>query len=71
MTSALSVVEKNVLGALLMLANDRMIAHASNTAIADAMGYKRPGGIITYALKTLEMRNFIATLSKGTYKVMV
>jgi deoxyribose-phosphate aldolase len=64
-------VEKKVLGALIMMANKEMVATASNTTIAKRIGYKASGGIITYALRMLEMKNFIAPMGNNQYKVLL
>lgn len=69
--SVLNTVEKKVLGALLILADEDMVVNAKNTVIARTMGYKRSGGAITFALRILEMNNYIMVLPKGEYKVLL
>jgi hypothetical protein len=58
-----------VLGALILLSNAKNEAKVSTTQIAKAMGYKRSGGAITFALKSLELHNHIEKLPTGAYKV--
>lgn len=67
----LGVVEKKVLGALVILANNNMIAKATATKIAETIGYKTSGGALTFALKILERDNFIVRTAKSTYKLLV
>lgn len=69
--SVLNTVEKKVLGALLILADEDMNAKANNEEIARVMGYKRGGGAITFALRILEMNNFIMTINRGAYKILL
>jgi hypothetical protein len=76
-TNRLSIVERKVLGALMMMANDQGIVQTKLGDIAHLIGYKQGGGIITYAIKFLEMSNYIVINQKGTttkkaeYKVLV
>lgn len=67
----LRVIEKKVLGALLILANDQMEVKASKGEIAKVMGYKKTGGAITFAIDALEMKNHITILDKGLYKILL
>lgn len=67
----LGVVEKKVFGALLVLSDSNQIARASLHQIAKAMGYKKGGGAISFALKSLEMTNHINKISDKTYKVFI
>lgn len=67
----LSAVERKVLGALLILANNSMDTIVTQTALATTMGYKKPGGAITFALRALEMKNYISTKNKGEYRVLI
>ena len=56
----LGEVEKKVLGALMILADiENNKVKATMKDIADTIGYKVPGGAITYALRGLERDNFI------------
>lgn len=70
-TSGLGVIEKKVFGALMILANDDMVATTTLRKIAEVMGYKEVGGALTYAIKVLEMKNFIARTGKGQYQVLL
>jgi DNA-binding MarR family transcriptional regulator len=67
----LGVIEKKVLGALLILSDKDNTTKATHSDIAQAMGYKTDGGAITFALKILERDNFIVRTAKGTYKLLV
>ena len=69
--SQLGVIEKKVFGALVILSNQKNIAKASTNQIAKAMGYKRGGGAITFALKSLEMNNHIQRMDDGSFKVFL
>lgn len=69
-TSNLTVVEKKVLGAMLIHTNNDMVVEATRQQIANTMGYKRTGGAITFAIQALEMKNFI-TSEKGEYVVLI
>lgn len=67
----LRVIEKKVLGALLILSNEVLEVKTSNAEIARTMGYKASGGAITFALDALEMKNYINLEGKGHYKVLI
>ena len=68
----LGVVEKKVLGALMILADEFNKVKATITEIAHTMGYKTAGGAITYALRILERDNFIAQLpGERTFKLLI
>lgn len=69
--SQLGTIERKVFGALVILADDKHVAKASSTQIARAMGYKRSGGAITFALKTLEFNNHIQKISNGVYRIFI
>lgn len=64
-------VEKKVLGALLILSDRNFEANATLSQIANQMGYKKPGGALSFALKALEMQNHIAVIGKNKYKVLI
>lgn len=64
-------VEKKVLGALLMLSDANMKVKATKKALATSMGYKASGGIITYAIQSLEMKNYITITNEGEYTVLI
>lgn len=69
--SNMGLVEKKVFGALLVLSDSNHIVRASKEKIARAMGYKRSGGAITFALKNLELTNHIVKIEEGKYKVFL
>lgn len=68
--SNLATVEKKVLGAMLILADDEMVVQGKMKDIARVIGYKAVGGILTYAIRALEMKNFIE-VDEGKYKVLL
>lgn len=70
MLGNLGVVEKKVLGALLLLSDSRMLATSNLNQIAKSMGYKSPGGALTFALKSLETNNYITKID-NKYKVLL
>lgn len=67
----LSASERKVLGALILMTNKEDIAICTNKDIANIMGYKTSGGMISMSLKMLEIKNYITTLQKGMYKIFV
>jgi DNA-binding MarR family transcriptional regulator len=67
----LGIVEKKVLGALLILSDENQIARVSGVQIARIMGYKKSGGAITFALRSLEMDNYIEKNEHGEIKVLL
>jgi len=69
-TGNLRTVERKVLGALLILADDNMIVDADTITIAHTMGYKSTGGAITFAMQALEMKNYI-TVENNKFKVLI
>jgi hypothetical protein len=68
--SNLRTVERKLLGAMLIHANDEMEVQCNMTTLASTMGYKRTGGAITFALQMLEMKNFIES-NERKYKVLL
>lgn len=67
----LGIIEKKVLGALLILAKGENTIEATQQQIADTMKYKKSGGAITYAIKMLEHDNYIVKLDKHRYKILI
>lgn len=67
----LGVVERKVLEALLILSGEDNTVKASMNKIAQTMGYKRPGGAITFAIRILERDNFLVKIGVGRYKLLV
>lgn len=68
----LGVVEKKVLDAMMLMANNNNIVKTTIKNIAKAIGYKKPGGAITFALKILERDNFVERLpEKKTYRLII
>jgi hypothetical protein len=66
----LSVVERKVLGALLLMSDNDMTVKAKMVEIAHMMGYKDVGGVLTYAIRSLDMKNYITT-ERGKYTVLL
>jgi len=69
--SNLTLVERKLYGALVAKSNSEGIVKISKTQLAKAIGYKAVGGIITYALATLQMKNHIEQIGKYEWKVFV
>lgn len=67
----LGTIERKVLGALIILADEKKVVKASLHDMADVMGYKAVGGALTFAIKILERDNFIVRISKSTYKLLI
>jgi len=67
----MNIVERKLLGGLLQVTNDNMVANISVSDLAYRCGYKAPGGIHTYALKMLEIDNHITKLDKDKFKVLI
>lgn len=67
----IGIVERKILGALLLMCNDNMEVSCTLRSIADVMEYKTVGGAMTYALEMLEMKNYIVKLEKGRYKILL
>lgn len=65
------VVDKKVLFALMDLADEDNIVKATLEEIANHIGYKSPGGAITWAIRLLNNKNKIKKIGKSTYKVLV
>lgn len=66
----LGVVERKVLGALLLMSGNDMTVKAKLIEIAHKMGYKDVGGVITYAIRSLDIKNYIST-DNGKYTVLI
>lgn len=64
-------VERKVLGALLRLCDDALIVKINYKIIADEIGYKQPGGTITYALRLLEKNDYITRLPNKRVKILI
>ena len=70
--SNLGVIERKVLGALIMSPRDEHgFTRINMRQLAQKMGYKAPGGALTFALKTLEMNNYIEKVESNKYKVFI
>ena len=67
----LEVVERKVLGALMILSEKDGSVKASYSEIAEKMGYKRSGGTITYALRSLQKDNIVNKVSSGRYQILI
>ena len=57
-------IERKVLGALLVLCDDKREFKGTHAELAKAMGYKHPGGALTLALQILEFKNYIVVENK-------
>ena len=67
----LGKIERKVLGAMLTMCDEEGKVKATYSDLANQMGYKKPGGVITFAIKILENENFITRQSKQTYRVLI
>jgi len=67
----MGAIEQKVLGALLFLANGKKEVTAKRKEIIHEMGYLTDGGAISFALRLLEMNNYIARPSKNQYIILV
>lgn len=67
----LGVIERKVLGALLICSDTDKIATCLMIDIADLIGYKASGGALTFAIKILIRDNYIIKLGKGKYKLLI
>lgn len=67
----LGVVERKVLGALIIMANENKVAIATMEDIAYKIGYKRSGGALTFAIRILERDNFVVRVKPRTYKLLI
>jgi len=67
----LGTIERKVLGALIILADQNKIAYASLIDIADLIGYKKTGGALTFAIKILERDNYIVKIGQRKYKILI
>ncbi len=67
----LGVVERKVLGALIIMANENKVAIATMEDIACKIGYKRSGGALTFAIRILERDNFVVRVKPRTYKLLI
>ena len=68
MRNILGVIERKMLGALMILVDDNGIVDASNIEIANTMGYAKAGGALTLAAKVLESENYIIVLNREAPK---
>lgn len=69
--SNLTSVERKVLGALLINADDNLYAKVTLAKIAITMGYVKGGGQISSALRALELQNMIAKIDNYGYKIFI
>ena len=67
----LGVVEKKVLGALMILADENNTVKTTMANVAHIIGYKKTGGALTFALRILERDNFIVRIAPRTYKLLI
>lgn len=67
----LNKIERKVLGALLTMSNDEGLVEATLAEIAKAMGYKKSGGALSFAIRILESENYISKKDKRIYRVLL
>ena len=68
--SNLGVVEKKVLGGMMILADGEGVVKTTLNKLAETIGYKTSGGALSFALKILERDNFIIKKAQGLYKLL-
>ena len=69
--SNLTPVERKVLGALLVASDNNLIADVSLNDIARTIGYAKSGGIISAAIRALELQNIIVRDEYNGYKILI
>ena len=69
----LGVIERKVLGALLVLADNSKnnTVKATMKEVADLIGYKSSGGALSFAFRILERDNYIVCVNRSTYKLLI
>lgn len=69
--SDMTIIERRLLGALIMLADENGVVNASIEHISKTIGYKKSGGYITLALRLLEVQGYIQRIDRATIRVLV
>lgn len=67
----LTVVERKILGTFIANSDNAGVVKMTGTELAQKMGYKAMGGIITYALASLEFKNHLRKVDKNTWWVLL
>lgn len=67
----LGVVERKVLGALIIMADENKTVKTTMSKIANVIGYKASGGALSFAIKILERDNFIVPIKPQVYKLLI
>ena len=67
----LGVIERKMLGALLILSDRDNMVSANLNQLAEQMNYKASGGALTFALKVLERDNYVIRTSKDSYVLLI
>lgn len=67
----LGVMEKKVLGALIVLSDKDNMVTATLENVANIIGYKKAGGTLTYAMRSLEKDGIIVMVSPRTYELQI
>ena len=70
MSKECGCVEMKVLQVLKQNCNSNKEAVMTLNKIAIEMGYKKSGGILSYAIQLLVMKGYVEVLGKGRYKVL-
>lgn len=63
-------VEMKILQVLKQNCNSNKEAVMTLDKIAKAIGYKKSGGILSYAIQLLTIKGYIEVLGKGRYRVL-
>lgn len=67
----LGIVERKVLGALMIMAKENKTVETTLEEVAHTIGYKSAGGALSFAIKILERDNFIVCVKPHTYKLLI
>lgn len=67
----MGTVERKVMGAMLIMADEDNIAKVTLQDVADIIGYKKTGGALSFAIKILERDNYLVKIASQTYKILI
>lgn len=67
----MGVIERKVIGAMLIMTDENNIAKVTLQDVADLIGYKKSGGALSFAIKILERDNYLVKIASQTYKILI
>lgn len=67
----MGVIERKVMGAMLITADENNIAKVTLKNVANLIGYKQSGGALSFAVKILERDNYLVKIASQTYKILI